>query len=71
MTNFWLRDNLVRDTAPVPIYQISTPGLISSHLATLYRDHAFTQYTLYHDGKNTCPTDAVQAGGLAPGQFPG
>ena len=23
VTNFWLRDNLYRDTAPVPIYQLS------------------------------------------------
>jgi hypothetical protein len=43
MTIFWLRDKLHRDTAPVPIYQISTPGAIPVHLETLYRDRASTQ----------------------------
>jgi hypothetical protein len=34
---------LYRDTAPVPIYQISAPGAFPGHLATLYRDRALTQ----------------------------
>ena len=41
--NFWLRDSLYRDTAPVPIYQISAPGVILSHLVNMYRDRARTQ----------------------------
>ena len=32
LTNFWLRDNFVPDTAQVPIYQISAPGDIPGHL---------------------------------------
>ena len=54
--NFWLRDNLYRDTAPVPIYQISAPGAIPGHIETLYRDRALTQKYVCHDGKNTCHT---------------
>ena len=51
LTNFCLRDNLYRDTAPVPIYQLSVPGVNLGHLSNLYRDRACTQYNLYLDGK--------------------
>ena len=43
MTNNCLRESLYRDSAPLPIYQISAPGEIPGHLETLYRDRASTQ----------------------------
>jgi hypothetical protein len=35
MTNFWLRHNLYRDTAPVPIYQISATETVYRPLSNL------------------------------------
>jgi len=49
---YWLRPNLYRDTAPVPTYQNPVTRYITDNLATLYRDRASCQETLYHDGKN-------------------
>ena len=51
LTNFCLRDKLYRDTAPVPIYLLSVPGVIPCHLYNLYRDRACSHYYLYPDGK--------------------
>ena len=39
MTDFWLRDNLYRDTTPVPIYKLSTTETTSRLLIKIVPRH--------------------------------
>jgi len=67
--------SLCRDTAPVVVYKISVPWYVFSTQPTLYRDRAWLQRTLYHDGKNCAPDSVPLHRGrlplLAPGQLYG
>jgi hypothetical protein len=55
MTNFWLRDNFYRDTAPVSIYQLSAPREILGHLSKLYRDRASALVKFVHGRQKHVP----------------
>jgi hypothetical protein len=51
MTKFWLRDNLYRDTAPVPIYKLSATETTSQPLSKLIARQIYNSENLYQDGK--------------------
>ena len=62
MTNSWLRVNLYRDTAPVPICNICYILTDLFHLSTLYRDTRNAHKNLYTNAKTApCPPCTVTA----------